>query len=173
VDTKKGQRVLVINVMGRVEMEPLDDPFRAVEAELAIAPLGRVADAVLLDVHAEATSEKQAMGWHFDGKVSLTVGTHTHVPTADTRILPGGSAFQTDAGMCGDYASVIGFDRREPIRRMIQKTPLTRWEPASGEGCLCGVAVEIDDATGLALRVSPVRIGPGLIEARPAFWDEA
>jgi metallophosphoesterase (TIGR00282 family) len=173
VDTKKGQRVLVINVMGRVEMEPLDDPFRAVEAELAIAPLAQVADAVVLDVHAEATSEKQAMGWHFDGRVSLTVGTHTHVPTADTRLLPGGSAFQTDAGMCGDYASVIGFDRREPIRRMIQKTPLTRWEPASGEGCLCGVAVEIDDATGLARRVSPVRIGPGLIEARPAFWDEA
>jgi hypothetical protein len=172
VETRDGRRVLVINVMGRVEMDPLDDPFRAVEAALEAAPLAHACDAALLDVHAEATAEKQAIGWHFDGRVSLTVGTHTHVPTADTRILPGGSAFQTDAGMCGDYHSVIGFDRHEPIRRMIQKTPLQRWEAASGHGALCGVAVETDDRTGLALKVAPVRIGPGVAEARPAFWEE-
>ncbi len=171
VETQKGQRVLVVNVMGRVEMEPLDDPFRTAEEHIGQAPLGEVVDAIVLDVHAEATSEKQALGWHFDGRVSLTVGTHTHVPTADTRILPGGSAYQTDAGMCGDYQSVIGFDRHEPIRRMIQKTPLQRWEPAGGEGDISGVAVETDDRTGLALRVAPVRIGPTLPGSLPAFWE--
>jgi metallophosphoesterase (TIGR00282 family) len=171
IETADGRRVLVINVMGRVEMEPLDDPFRAVEAAIADAPLGSACDAIVLDVHAEATAEKQAMGWHFDGRVSLSVGTHTHVPTADTRILPGGSAFQTDAGMCGDFVSVIGFDRHEPIRRMIQKTPLQRWESASGLGTLCGVAVETDDRTGLALKVAPVRIGPHLAGALPDFWE--
>jgi 2',3'-cyclic-nucleotide 2'-phosphodiesterase len=171
VETAKGQRVLVVNVMGRIEMEPLDCPFRAVEEAIGQAPLREVVDAIVIDIHAEATSEKQAFGWNFDGRVSLTVGTHTHVPTADTRILPGGSAYQTDAGMCGDYQSVIGFDRHEPVRRMIQKTPLQRWEAASGEGSLCGVAVEIDDRSGLALHVSPVRIGPNLVEQRPAFWE--
>ena len=101
----------------------------------------------------------------------MTVGTHTHVPTADTRILPGGTAFQTDAGMCGDYQSVIGFDRHEPIRRMIQKTPLQRWEAAGGVGTLCGVAVEIDDRTGLALHVARVCVGPHPSEQRPTFWE--
>jgi len=165
-----GRRVLAINVMGRIEMEPLDDPFRAAEQQIEACPLGEGCDAIVLDIHAEATSEKQAIGWHFDGRVSLAVGTHTHVPTADTRILPGGTAFQTDAGMCGDYVSVIGFDRHEPIRRMIQKTPLTRWEAAGGEGSLSGVAVETDDATGLARRVARVQIGPDLPEAGPDFW---
>jgi metallophosphoesterase (TIGR00282 family) len=171
VETDKGQRVLVVNAMGRVEMEPLDCPFRAVEEAIGQAPLREVVDAIVLDIHAEATSEKQAFGWNFDGRVSLTVGTHTHVPTADTRILPGGSAFQTDAGMCGDYHSVIGFDRHEPVRRLIQKTPLQRWEAASGLGTLCGVAVETDDRTGLAVKVSPVRIGPALVEQMPLFWE--
>jgi metallophosphoesterase (TIGR00282 family) len=171
VETDKGQRVLVVNAMGRVEMEPLDCPFRAVEEAIGQAPLREVVDAIVLDIHAEATSEKQAFGWNFDGRVSLTVGTHTHVPTADTRILPGGSAFQTDAGMCGDYHSVIGFDRHEPVRRLIQKTPLQRWEAASGMGTLCGVAVETDDRTGLAVKVSPVRIGPALVEQMPLFWE--
>lgn len=173
IETSSGRRVLVINVMGRVEMEPLDDPFRAVEAAIDAAPLGAAVDAIVLDIHAEATSEKQAMGWHFDGRVSLAVGTHTHTPTADTRILPGGTAFQTDAGMCGDYHSVIGFDRHEPIRRMIQKTPLQRWEAAGGEGTLAGVAVEIDDRTGLASRVARIAIGPHIAEQRPAFWENA
>ena len=173
VETQTGKRVLVVNVMGRVEMEPLDDPFRAAEAAIAAAPLGEAVDAIVLDIHAEATSEKQAMGWHFDGRVSLAVGTHTHTPTADTRILPGGTAFQTDAGMCGDYRSVIGFDRHEPIRRFIQKTPLQRWEAAGGVGSLAGVAVEIDDATGLARKAARVFIGPELAPSRPGFWQGA
>ncbi len=171
VETQSGKQVLVVNTMGRIEMEPLDDPFRTAEHEIESCPLGQACDAIVLDIHAEATSEKQAIGWHFDGRVSLAVGTHTHVPTADTRILPAGTAYQTDAGMCGDYVSVIGFDRHEPIRRMIQKTPLARWEAASGQGSLSGVAVETDDRTGLAKRVARVQLGPTLPEARPDFWD--
>ena len=171
VDLRDGRRVLVVNTMGRVEMEPLDDPFRTAEREIDMCPLVSACDAIVLDIHAEATSEKQAIGFYFDGRVSLAVGTHTHVPTADARILPAGTAFQTDAGMCGDYLSVIGFDRHEPIRRMVQKTPAAKWEPASGPAALAGVAVETDDRTGLALRMAPVRIGAGLAEARPAFWE--
>jgi metallophosphoesterase (TIGR00282 family) len=170
VETRSGRSVLVVNVMGRVEMEPLDDPFRVANDEIDACPLGRGCDAIVLDIHGEATAEKQAIGWHFDGRASLAVGTHTHVPTADTRILPGGTAFQTDAGMCGDYVSVIGFDRHEPIRRMMEKTPLARWEAASGIGSLSGVAVETDDATGLAVKVGRVQIGPTLPEAWPDFW---
>ena len=167
-----GRRILVVNVMGRLFMDPLDDPFAVVDRELATCPLGEVADAVIVDVHAEATSEKQAMAYHLDGRASLVVGTHTHVPTADHRVLPGGTAYQTDAGMCGDYDSVIGMDKEEPLRRFLQKTPGARFEPASGRATLCGLAVETDDRTGLAVRVAALRIGPHMEEAGPAFWDE-
>jgi calcineurin-like phosphoesterase len=126
---------------------------------------------VIVDIHAEATSEKQAMGYHCDGRATLVVGTHTHVPTADHRILPAGTAYMSDAGMCGDYESVLGMQREEPLRRFLQKTPGTRFEPAGGEGTLSGVAVETDDRTGLALRVAAVRLGPGLEETWPRFWD--
>ncbi len=170
IEARNGARVLVVNVMGRLFMDPLDDPFAAVERELSACPLGAVADAVIVDIHAEATSEKQAMACFLDGRASLVVGTHTHVPTSDTRILPGGTAFQSDAGMCGDYDSVLGMQKDEPVRRFLQKVPGARLEPASGEGTLSGVAVEIDDATGLAKAVWPVRIGPHLSEAVPAAW---
>jgi hypothetical protein len=171
VDTASGRRVLVVNAMGRIYMDPLDDPFAAVERELDLCPLGQVADAVIVDIHAEATSEKQAMGYHCDGRATLVVGTHTHVPTADHRILPAGTAYMSDAGMCGDYESVLGMQREEPLRRFLQKTPGTRFEPAGGEGTLSGVAVETDDRTGLALRVAAVRLGPGLEETWPRYWD--
>ncbi|HEX2554165.1 MAG TPA: TIGR00282 family metallophosphoesterase [Microvirga sp.] len=171
VDTASGRRVLVVNAMGRVYMDPLDDPFAAVDREIELCPLGQVADAVVVDIHAEATSEKQAMGYHCDGRASLVVGTHTHVPTADHRILPAGTAYMSDAGMCGDYESVLGMQREEPLRRFLQKTPGTRFEAAGGEGTLSGVAVETDDRTGLALRVAAVRLGPGLEETWPRFWD--
>jgi 2',3'-cyclic-nucleotide 2'-phosphodiesterase len=170
IEASNGARVLVINVMGRLFMEPLGDPVRAVERELDACPLGQVADAVVVDVHAEATSEKQCFGYLLDGRASLVVGTHTHVPSADTRILPSGTAFQCDAGMCGDYQSVIGFDRHEPVRRFVERTPGGRWDSATGPGTLCGVAVEIDDRSGLATMVHPVRIGPGLINATPPDW---
>jgi 2',3'-cyclic-nucleotide 2'-phosphodiesterase len=170
VETQGGARVLVVNVMGRVFLDPMDDPFTAVERELTACPLGAAADAVIVDVHAEATSEKQAFGHYLDGRASLVVGTHTHTPTADHRILPGGTAYMSDAGMCGDYDSVIGMQKDEPIRRMIQKTPGSRWEVAVGEGTLCGIAVETD-ARGLATRVAALRLGPNLEETAPHFWD--
>ncbi|AOO83776.1 TIGR00282 family metallophosphoesterase [Bosea vaviloviae] len=173
IEAANGARVLVVNAMGRIFMDALDDPFAAVARELSACPLGEVADAVIVDFHAEATSEKQAMGYFLDGRASLVVGTHTHAPTADTRVLPGGTAFQSDAGMCGDYDSVLGMHKDEPVRRFLQKTPGARLEPASGEGTLSGVAVEIDDATGLAKAVWPVRLGPHLSEAVPVGWERA
>jgi len=162
-----GYRLLVINVLGRVFMDALDDPFVAIQAELDACPLGEIADAILVDVHAEATSEKQAMGHVCDGRVSLVVGTHQHVPTADTRILPNGTAYQTDAGMCGDYSGVIGMDKAEPIHRFTTRMRGGRFEAASGEGTVCGVFVETDNKTGLATRAEPIRIGPGLMGHLP------
>ena len=157
--------------MGRLFIDPLDDPFAAVDRALTACPLGEAADAVIVDFHAEATSEKEAFGWHCDGRASLVVGTHTHGPTADHRILPGGTAYLSDAGMCGDYDSVLGMDKDEPVRRFVQKTPGSRLEPASGEGTLSGIAIETDDATGLARAVYAVRLGPHLEETWPRAWD--
>jgi 2',3'-cyclic-nucleotide 2'-phosphodiesterase len=170
-ETKSGARALVINAQGRVFMEPLDDPFAAIDRELEACKLGSGADAIVVDFHAEATSEKQAMGHFCDGRASLVVGTHTHIPTADYRILSGGTAYMTDAGMTGDYDSVIGMDKEEPIARFVTGLPAGRYEPATGKACLSGVAVETDDATGLAKVISPVRIGNGLEKIAPAFWD--
>jgi metallophosphoesterase (TIGR00282 family) len=169
-ETRNGARVLVMNVLGRVFMDALDDPFAAVERELVACPLGAGCDASIVDVHCETTSEKYAMGHFCDGRASLVVGTHTHVPTADAQILPGGSAYQTDAGMTGDYNSVIGMDKEEPLRRFIRRIPSGRFEPALGPATLCGVAVETDARTGLATQIAPVRIGGRLAQARPDFW---
>ena len=166
---RNGARVLVMNVMGRIYMDPLDDPFVAVERELAACPLREQADAVVIDVHAEATSEKQAMAHFVDGRASLVVGTHTHVPTADHQILPGGTAYQSDAGMCGDYDSVIGMEKDEPINRFTTKIGRARFEPAGGEATVCGLAVEIDEATGLARAVQPLRLGGRLAQIEPKF----
>ncbi|MCW2284790.1 metallophosphoesterase (TIGR00282 family) [Rhodoblastus acidophilus] len=165
-ETKAGARVLVVSVLGRVFMDAMDDPFAALERELSACPLGQAADAIIVDLHAEASSEKQALGNFVDGRVSLAVGTHTHVPTADWRILPHGTAFQSDAGMTGDYDSVIGMDKDEPIRRFIRKTPGSRFEPADGPATLCGLFVETG-ADGLAKRVEPVRVGGLLAQALP------
>ena len=170
VEVADGRRVLVVNAMGRVFMDAMDDPFTAVDRELENCPLGRVCDAAIVDFHAEATSEKMGFGHYVDGRVSLVVGTHTHVPTADHQILPGGTAYLSDAGMCGDYDSVIGMEKEEPVRRMVRKTPGVRYEPANGPATLCGFAVETD-ATGLAVRIAPVRLGGRLAEARPLFWE--
>jgi len=163
----RGRQVLVINVMGRVFMDPLDDPFAAVDALLERHTLGRRCAFALVDIHAEATSEKMAMGHFCDGRASCVVGTHSHVPTADTMILPGGTAYQTDAGMCGDYDSVIGMDKEEPLRRFTRKIPGGRFTPAMGAPTLCGLVVETDDATGKAVSVSPLRSGGLLSKAQP------
>ncbi|MGI9388301.1 MAG: TIGR00282 family metallophosphoesterase [Methyloligellaceae bacterium] len=165
-----GADVLVINAMGRVFMADLDCPFRAVEKELDACPLGQGADAVFIDFHAEATSEKQAFAHFVDGKASVVVGTHTHVPTADDQILPGGTAYMTDAGMCGDYNSVLGMKKDEPLQRFLTKVPNGRFEVATGEPALSGIAVELDDATGLATAISPIRSGAGLRPIEPDFW---
>ncbi|AGK58833.1 metallophosphoesterase [Hyphomicrobium denitrificans 1NES1] len=164
---KNGADVLVINAMGLVFMPDLNCPFRAIDAELTACSLKRGADVILVDFHAEATSEKQAMGLFLDGRASAVVGTHTHTPTADARILPGGTAYMTDAGMCGDYNSVLGMDSDEPINRFLTKIPRSRYEPATGPGTLSGLLVDIDDGTGLATRVQPLRQGPRLQPAIP------
>ncbi len=171
IDTKNGERALVVNAMGRIFMDPLDDPFAAVDRELSACALGKSADAIILDMHCEATSEKQAMGYFCDGRVSLVVGTHTHAPTADHRILPGGTAFISDVGMTGDFDSVIGMAKDEPLNRFLRKIPASKFEPANGVATLCGIAVETDDVSGLAKRVAAVRIGGRLEPALPNFWN--
>ncbi|GGA95812.1 metallophosphoesterase [Brucella endophytica] len=169
---RNGARVLVSNIMGRVFMHPdLDDPFQAAEDILAACPLGEQADAVIFDFHAEATSEKQCFGHFLDGRASLVVGTHTHVPTADWQILNGGTAYMSDAGMCGDYDSSLGMDKEEPLNRFLSKVPKGRFEAASGPATISGVCVEISDRTGLAEKIAPLRIGPRLQEAMPDFWN--
>ena len=165
----RGQQILVINVQGRVFMDALDDPFAAIERELGACPLGVASDAIMIDMHAETTSEKMAMAHFVDGRASLVVGTHTHVPTADSQILTHGTGYISDAGMTGDYDSVIGMDKEEPLRRFTRKTPGARFEPAQGEATLCGVAVEIG-AEGLATKIAPVRLGGRLSPAWPEFW---
>lgn len=167
-DAVGGRKVMVVNVMGQLFMEDLDNPFACVDGLLAKHRLGRTADAILLDFHAEATSEKMAMGHHVDGRVSLCVGTHTHVPTADTMILNGGTAYQSDAGMCGDYDSVIGMDKAVPLARFTKKLRSERLSAAAGAGTLCAVFLETDDRTGLARRVEPLRIGGRLSEIVPS-----
>jgi hypothetical protein len=171
IETKSGAHVLVINAMGRIYMDPLDDPFAAVERALAAHPMGTTADAIIIDLHAEATSEKQAMGHFCDGRASLVVGTHTHVPTADHQVLQHGTAFVSDVGMTGDYDSVIGMAKDEPLNRFLHRIPTSRFEPALGEATLCAVAVETDDATGLANRIAAVRLGGRLEQAKPSFWE--
>ena len=168
---RNGARVFVMNLMGRVFMHPdLDDPFGAGEAALASCPLGEQADVVVIDFHAEATSEKLCFAHFVDGKASLVVGTHTHVPTADAQILNGGTAYLSDAGMCGDYDSSLGMDKEEPINRFLTRIPRGRFEAANGPATICGVAVELSDRTGLAEKISPLRIGPRLQEVTPDFW---
>lgn len=158
--TEKGRKVLVAQVLGQVFMKrPYDDPFSAVETVLKQHPLGGMIHASLIDVHCEATSEKMAMGHYCDGRASVVVGTHTHVPTADAMILPGGTAYMSDAGMCGDYNSVIGMDKEEPLRRFITGMHKGRFQPAAGQATLSGVLVETDDTTGKATTVTPIRDG--------------
>ncbi|MCV2880606.1 TIGR00282 family metallophosphoesterase [Actibacterium sp. XHP0104] len=160
-----GRKVLVAQVLGQVFMKrPFADPFSAIDAELRRHPLGGLAQATLVDMHCEATSEKMAMGHWCDGRASVVVGTHTHVPTGDAMILPGGTAYQTDAGMCGDYNSIIGMDKAEPMRRFITGMAKSRFTPANGEATLSGLYVETDDRTGKAKRLEMVRQG-GLLQA--------
>lgn len=165
--TERGKKLLVIQVMGRLFMDPLDDPFTALQTEFERSRMGAAVDAILVDVHAEATSEKMAIGHFCDGRATLVVGSHTHVPTADHAILPGGTAYQSDAGMCGDYDSVIGMKKDGAVGKLVRKIPGERLQPAEGPATVCGVFVESDDRSGLATRIEPVRIGGRLSQIMP------
>jgi metallophosphoesterase (TIGR00282 family) len=162
-----GRRALIVNLMGRLYMEALDDPFARLDEILAEHPLGGEVSAIFVDFHAEASSEKTALGHFADGRVSAVLGTHTHVPTADSQILPGGSAYISDVGMCGDYDSVIGLEKAAAVRRFVTKMPEGRIPTAEGEGSLCGVLVETDNKGGLARRIEPVRLGGRLAPHLP------
>ncbi len=164
----RGRKVLVVQALGQVFMKrPFADPFSAVDAVLKAHPLGGQANAILVDMHCEATSEKMGMGHFCDGRASLVVGTHTHIPTADAQVLPGGTGYLTDAGMCGDYDSVIGMEKTEPLRRFVTGMPKGRFQPALGEATISGVLVETDDRSGRATSVSMVRDGGRLQTAAP------
>ncbi len=167
-DAPGGRKVLVAQVLGQVFMKrPFDDPFSAIDAALKPHTLGASVHATVIDIHAEATSEKMGMGHWCDGRASLVVGTHTHVPTADAQILAKGTAYQSDAGMCGDYDSVIGMEKLEPMRRFVTGMAQDRFAPAEGPATLCGTYVETDDRTGRATRIAPVRLDGRLQEAGP------
>jgi metallophosphoesterase (TIGR00282 family) len=154
--TGDGRMVGVINVMGRVFMLPIDDPFAVVLREIeAIRHRTRV---IIVDFHAEATSEKSAMGWHLDGKVTAVVGTHTHVQTADERILPNGTAYLTDAGMTGPHDSIIGMERDASLARFLTGMPV-KFEPAAGNARLNGALIEADDKTGRATKITRLSYG--------------
>lgn len=153
-----GKKILIVEVVGRVFMEAVDCPLQSLENILQEYTLTKNIDAIFVDIHAEATAEKQSFAYYFDGKVSAVIGSHTHVPTADERILPNGTAYQTDAGMCGDYNSVIGFDVKAPIERLKDKFSPHRLEPATNKGTVCGVYIETDDKTGLAKYIERIKI---------------
>ena len=164
---RNGARVFVGQVMGRLFMDSLDDPFVAMDKVLSESKMGEAFDCAIVDVHAEATSEKMAIGQYLDGRVSMVVGTHSHIPTADAQILKRGTAYQTDLGMCGDYDSVIGMKPDAAIGRFMKKMPSERLSPSEGEGTVCGVFLEVNDNTGHAMRIEPIRIGGRLSQHLP------
>jgi hypothetical protein len=167
LQTAQGHKILVTNVMCRLFMDALDDPFAAMDKLCKAHKLGKDVHAIIIDVHGEASSEKQALGYYCDGRSSLVVGTHTHVPTADAQILPQGTGFQTDAGMCGSYDSVIGMDTMMAVNRFVRKVPGEKLRPAEGPVTLCGTLADIDPKTGLCTKIEPLRIGGKLSQALP------
>ncbi|MFC0201955.1 TIGR00282 family metallophosphoesterase [Paracoccus rhizosphaerae] len=169
VSDARGRKALITQALGQVFMSrPYDDPFSALDAVLRAHPPGGMVQAAVVDIHAEATSEKMAVGHFCDGRASLVVGTHTHVPTGDAQVLPRGTGYLSDAGMCGDYDSVIGMEKAEPMRRFITGMSRDRFTPAEGEATICGVLVQTDDRTGLATLIEPVRDGGRLAQTHPA-----
>lgn len=167
IETAKGHKILVVNAMGRLFMDAMDDPFAAVNKVCNAYRLGKDVNAIIIDMHAEACSEKMGLAQYVDGRASFVVGTHTHIPTADAQILPNGTGYQTDAGMCGSFDSVIGMDKSIVIHRWTRKMPGEKLRPAEGPVTLCGTMVEIDPATGLCTKIDPVRIGGRLAPTLP------
>lgn len=162
-----GRILKVINAMGRIFMDPMDDPFAAVKNAVQNERMGQTAHAIFVDFHGETTSEKMAFAHYLDGKVSAVIGTHTHIPTADARVLSGGTAYLSDAGMTGDYDSVIGADKQIPITRFVTKMPGDKMKPANGDGTLCGALIVTNDSTGHAKAIEPVIMGPYLANRMP------
>lgn len=165
--TPDGRKITIINAMGRLFMDSLDDPFRTVKEALAGETLGKTTDAIFIDFHAETTSEKMSLAHYFDGQISALIGTHTHIPTADAHVMENGTAFQSDAGMTGDYDSVIGVRKDIGVHRFVKKMPGEKMIPASGEGTLCGALVITNEATGLAQDIHPIRLGGRLKQQLP------
>lgn len=164
--TADDRKILVIHLLGQVFIKyDVSCPFEAVSKIIETHKLGEDVDAIFVDFHAEATSEKMAMGKFLDGKVSAVVGTHTHIPTNDCHIMKNGTGYQTDAGMCGDYDSVIGMNKKVPLQMFLEKRKTTRMEPAKGPATLCGTIIEIDDTSGLAKKISPIKFG-GILESK-------
>lgn len=156
----QGKKILVLHLMGQVFMrDNVDCPFKTADAALSAYRLGQNVDAILVDVHAEATSEKMALGKYLDGRVSAVIGSHTHIPTNDAHVMKGGTAYQTDAGMCGDYDSVIGMESSAPLQRFLTKIQKVRMTAASGPATICGAIIEVNDKTGLASAITPLKIG--------------
>ncbi|MBE6453144.1 MAG: YmdB family metallophosphoesterase [Alphaproteobacteria bacterium] len=160
IELHNGKKILVAEVVGRLFMEAVDCPAQAMDNLLKNYNLGRNIDAIFVDIHAEATAEKIAFGHYLDGRVSAVIGSHTHVPTSDMMILPKGTAYQTDAGMCGDYSGVIGFETEAPIDRLCRRYTGSKLSPLKGSGTLFGTFIETDDKSGLAIKIEQICIRP-------------
>ncbi len=158
IELPSGKKIVITQVLGRLFMEAVDCPARALDQLLNQYKLGGNAAAIFVDVHAEITAEKLTLGHYLDGRVSAVIGSHTHVPTADARLLEKGTAYMTDVGMCGDYNSVIGFEKEEPINRLNRRYTGGRLVPAKGSGTVCGVLIETDDHNGLAKKILPFQL---------------
>jgi len=164
-NSKNNKKVAVINLMGNIFMRKCEDVFIAAKKFIQSTKLKRDADFIIVDIHGEITSEKMAMGYFFDGKATMVVGTHTHVPTSDYRILEKGTAYQTDIGMCGDYNSVIGMNRDNSLKKFFKDSSAKKHYPALGEATISGLMVNADEETGLAKRVEPIIVG-GALESK-------
>ena len=164
-NSKNNKKVAVINLMGNIFMKKCDDVFESAKKFIENVKLKKDADFIIVDIHGEITSEKMAMGYLFDGKATMLVGTHTHVPTSDHRIMEKGTAYQTDIGMCGDYNSVIGMNRDNSLKKFFKDPSATKHYPALGEATISGLMVVADDKTGLANKVEPIVLG-ALLENR-------
>lgn len=168
VRAENGRTCLIIHALGRVFTKALDDPFAAVKKIVDKYAIGKTVDSIIVDFHAEATSEKMAMGHFLDGRVSAVVGSHTHIPTADCHVMVGGTAFQADAGMTGDYDSVIGVRKDIPVQKFVKQMPGERMVPSNGPATLCGCLITTNDANGLARSIEPIRLGGVLPETMPS-----
>jgi len=160
--SKNNKKVAVINLMGNIFMKKSDDVFEEAKKFIQKVQLKKDADFIVVDIHGEITSEKMAMGYLFDGKATMVVGTHTHVPTSDHRIMEKGTAYQTDVGMCGDYISVIGMNRDNSLKKFLKDPTAKKHYPALGEATLSGLMVTADNNTGLAKKVEPIIVGKHL-----------